>query len=159
MTLSSSPGESKVQKEQRIAGRALDREIATKVMGWTPIDAKYLTQLMSPPSDWGNRGTGFVWFGGTRACEVPHFSTLIADAWLVVEKMRAAGFCFSLEDRDSGSKAGLHDATFDRGYDGKHFEVCESAAAATDSLAICLAALRALENAPSSSVPSTGGEL
>ena len=105
---------------ERKAGRELDAEIAEKVMGQKMV------------TDAGNR-VGF-----------PHYSTSIADAWRVVERMRERGWHVRVDAtdafavRDAGIASNtctMHENLPDGGY------VIQQAD--TAPLAICLAALAA----------------
>lgn len=64
------------------AGRELDAEIAMRVMGWDSLKTTDLEGLvgMSPEMLEPDAFSVYV--------KVPHYSTSIADAWEVVEKMR-----------------------------------------------------------------------
>ena len=113
------------------AGRELDALIAEKLWGKRVMDGNPCSHSgclshVSHPCDGCGR-----WHPGL----IPHYSTRIADAWLVVEKLRADGFRWAigsernewdiyLEDRKMGSGEGH---------------------AKTAPLAICLAALKAVE--------------
>jgi len=58
------------------AGRELDALVAEKVMGWKPsMFSNYPWQLVPPDGD------------GSAVRQVPNYSTDIAAAWLVVERM------------------------------------------------------------------------
>lgn len=92
---------------ERKAGRELDALVAEKVMGVETMQKLYPSMMAK----------GGAW--------LPHFSTDIAAAWEVVEKMRREGYIFDIEIR--------------KDYVGVNCEHCESA-----PLAICLAALRAV---------------
>jgi hypothetical protein len=92
------------------AGRELDALVAEKVMG----------RDMTRPA------------GFKHPIGMPHYSTDIAAAWEVVERLRAAGHWFDLRDiRGNGYWASF----------GQEM----SAEGKTASLAICLAALKALD--------------
>jgi hypothetical protein len=58
------------------AGRELDALVAEKVIGWTNLIGS------SYDVNFGGRPPGGKWD------IVPHYSTSIADAWLVVEKLK-----------------------------------------------------------------------
>lgn len=105
------------------AGRGLDALVAEKVMGWTPIP--------DAPS----------WSEGYRdANGIPQktrpFSTSIADAWSVVEKLRANGFEYGVRSIDAFN----HHVVFSR----KREAFGEFAISDTAPHAICLAALQAV---------------
>lgn len=106
-----------------IAGRELDALVAEKVMGRRP----------GPEFHW-NFGTHVETTGG-----LPQYSTSIADAWLVVEKMFELGWCFDL------NLYSRYTAVFRKSYlpsraNTDSFEGKED----TAPHAICLAALKAV---------------
>jgi hypothetical protein len=112
-------------------GRELDALIAEKVMGWKPQHGIHLF----PPTDEPNRKRYEKWNGETMITEIPHYSTNIADTWLVVEKMKEQSFhMLILTGPDKTEvqpvKPGL-----------LIFTVTEK----TPELAICKAALKAVE--------------
>ena len=106
-----------------VAGRALDALIAEKVMGWT---GRFLFRALKNKGDWsigfqGNgdaRGIGNFsrWYrdDGTKLyCGRPHsvypaptYSTSIAAAWEVVEKLKADGYTVAVTT--SGHEAFAH---------------------------------------------------
>jgi hypothetical protein len=104
------------------AGRELDALIAEKVMGYDDI-------LM--PDCYG-RPPDMVHVEHYRH-EIPHYSTQIADAWLVVEKL---SFEFYMERRPQEDYWVLFTDAEDEWHVGE---------ADTAPLAICLAALKAVE--------------
>ena len=110
--------------------RELDALIAERVMGWE------LDDLPEGVVWEGNSETGG---GVTARTAVPRYSTDIAAAWEVVEKIRGAGFTFSLWD-NANQYAAPWDCRFthrdDVGQKGIAIE-------GTAPHAICLAALRA----------------
>lgn len=132
------------KKGEMNAGRQLDALIAEKVMGWKWADAKYYgwkqfsnyppeiesvstTKLLVPPD------------GPDRL--IPGYSTEIAAAWEVVEKVRALP-----EAQGWGVMVGaLPSGTFQcwlKYRDCENTDINERAA--TAPLAICLAALKAV---------------
>ena len=128
------------------AGRELDALIAEMVMGLTRHDESYMV-------DGAGKVLRFVWRDGGGACVysgdmfLPHYSTNIADAWEVVEKLgRWRGFDFMLVMPDPEQTFHLH--TYEAGWyeatnDGPERRVVSDAD--TAPLAICLAALKAKE--------------
>lgn len=70
------------------AGRAMDMQIAEKVMGWVR------------GRSYANGNGDWIVDGATSPSRTwnltPHYSTDIAAAWLVVEKMRALGYQLDL---------------------------------------------------------------
>lgn len=68
------------------AGRELDAEVAVRVMGWENLQSGAYTP-------WGRDVCGTDptheggWDGAGRK-PIPHYSTKIGDAWLVVEKLK-----------------------------------------------------------------------
>lgn len=112
-----------VQVLTRDAGRALDALVAEKVMG-EPV-----TWLPTALSHRDPHQSGEV-FGAKGWHRVPSYSTDIADAWLVVEKMRERGFVISATPNQQSWCA-----TFG----------ADSVWGETAPLAICRAALAAVE--------------
>ena len=108
------------------AGRELDCRVAEKVMGY----AVQGDQIV-PPND------AYVLLGimGAMKFDIPHYSTDIADAWLVVEKMKASAFEVTIDDTDGDWWALFADLEY------KHIS---SAYADTAPLAVCRAALKAM---------------
>ena len=98
---------SRPTKEQILnepAGEEMDRWIAEYVMGWElkdwlggefavhpskkgPIIKAWLLKNDTKPGHW-------FWMNSER--ELPYFSTKIADAWEVVEKMQGIGFSYTI---------------------------------------------------------------
>jgi len=81
------------------AGRDLDALVAEKVMGWTEV------RLLSTTYDnsvWPVTVTGWVGIppGETKEDDVDEFSTDIAAAWLVVERLgaKARRWCIGRDD-------------------------------------------------------------
>jgi len=105
------------------AGRDLDALIATKVMGWQSAYGFFRWE-QTPPSG-----------GEPRA--VPRYSTDIAAAWQVVEKMRAVGHTVCIDEFH------LRDGTVLYGCYFHHLETDDEhyAEASTVPLAICYSAL------------------
>jgi hypothetical protein len=94
--------------------RQRDALVAEKVMGWAKIE-------------YSDGTVGFWW-------KVPHYTTDIAAAWAVVEKMRECGINYSVHNYGDG-----HECVFD-----KEMVVFERVSSSSAPEAICLAALRAL---------------
>ena len=109
------------------AGRELDALIAEKVLGLSGVrDGK--SWLYG--DNWTHNKEGVL-------CLVPHYSTQIADAWLVVEKMKDSGYCVELfYDMVAWSVSFMH---IDR--DEKHGADWRNSI----ETQICLAALKAVE--------------
>jgi hypothetical protein len=150
------------------AGRELDQRVAIEVMGWgwmtgTSGDVLPFKRWLVPPEevgDWGNDHPADLslpqeepWWLDTDPRNhpsdrrlVPHYSTDIAAAWLVVEKLQGAGDPLKdwfLTLQWSGAE---WTATFDRNPDV--FEAHEVyAREASVPLAICRAALAAIAGA------------
>jgi hypothetical protein len=108
------------------AGRELDALIAERVMGWRQTLFSNFPDQLEPPDEPG------------KARSVPHYSTDIAAAWLVVEKMRLTHWVEVLVYPElvfvrAGRLGDTHKVKVIRNE------------AATSPLAICLAALKALE--------------
>lgn len=107
------------------AGPALDELIAERVMGWTRRDGP----VFSHESRWQAPGVkGWDW--------LPEYSTDIAAAWQVVEKLRAG--CIHMRLTLSNHEDGRYTCTFD-----KPMNEIYHAAADAAPLAVCRAALLA----------------
>ena len=109
------------------AGRELDALVAEKVMEW----------------EW--RGLSHGWYHGEGRLfldedELPHYSTQIADAWLVVEKLVGDGFYVDIGVQEDRAQVQLETLT-DRSWTIR----VGSTEAPTAPLAICLAALKVVE--------------
>ncbi len=148
------------------AGRELDALIAEKVMGWTRAGAQYHIRPSHRPSkdfpgnilnDFDGKGPHDFLFpdkhddtlrmafcGCESTIDVPSYSTDIAAAWEVVEKLgnwHGFDFMILLDTSNSGKwEAGW----YEMGWDGYERRCAESAD--TAPLAICLAALKAVGN-------------
>lgn len=109
----------------------LDALVAEKVMGWR----------VTPHPDL-HGATYFEVPDGTATVMPDMFSTDIAAAWTVVEKMRADGWGFGFGTEEGGGWA----AIFANGRDGMAFEEYEEGYSfeAAAPLAICRAALKAV---------------
>lgn len=83
------------------------------------------------------------------------YSTDIAAAFLVVEKLRADGWRFSLDD--SGADGQTWEAWFCRDWDGESWAVTVCEKAASMEHAICLAALAALQAVAALRLRARGG--
>lgn len=118
------------------AGRDLDALIAEKVLGWKWIKIAGL-RLLVPPN-FNNRGGISLMSRKDPYQFLPHFSTSIQIAWQVVEK-------FDFWDLTK-TISGEYRAKLRRKVDGKVAGyVLGESTAPTAPLAICLAALAALE--------------
>lgn len=78
------------EKEQRIAGRELDAEIAERIFGWTRV-----TCVGHHPYAMGLKPGGNL-KNINHYGDVPNYSTDIAAAWEAVEKLRASGLSFTI---------------------------------------------------------------
>jgi hypothetical protein len=121
------------------AGRELDALVAEKVMGaeWRNMTPAGRKRVLSFPHDRPMAmmdGKEFILYGGPDEKDqyLPHYSTSIADAWAVVEKMKPKRL--NLEKIDANWAASFHFGGYAEG----------SGYAETAPLAICLAALNAL---------------
>ena len=134
------------------AGRELDARVAERVLGY---EWRRGTRRGEPPIKWllspeqreyftfGNDAPqGDEHVAGDYDRHVPRLSTDIAAAFLVVEKMRADGWRFSLDD--SGSDGQTWEAWFCRDWSGESWAVAVYEERATMEHAICLAALQAV---------------
>ena len=125
-------------------------------MNLRDIDAKIAEHVMDL-SDPQIRTKYFCWVGLLETCDdaptpphtdlydagyelVPHYSTDIAAAWQVVEKLRTEGFDFFIETRGSRSPCSVE--VFRTGKTSSEFDTGEIFAD-TVPLAICKAALKA----------------
>ena len=129
-----------------VAGRELDAEIAEKVMCWTRAP-----ETNPPDRVWPIRSSR-QWraSGSTVPRALPEFSTSIADAWLVVEKMESLGWDARL-DRTHGGYA----ARFTDEY-GTWHQVAVDPRDGGMPCAICLAARAALASTQPNTPPTEG---
>lgn len=112
------------------SGRELDALIAEKVMGWIVAHSSEGFYRWKPKPD--NPNSYSEWQEG-----LPHYSTNIADAWHVVEKLKEYGNVVEVKCFRSGSV----DVQV-RG--GNINDIRGAGNADTAPLAICLAALKAV---------------
>ncbi len=113
------------------AGRELDALVAEKVMGWSDVGEITIGMTVYVA---GHRPEG-------EQTVVPSYSTDIAAAWTVVERMRELGWRMLLENwvsSDDAYAAFFHPQ--DRYRYGNHIGVTDD----TAPVAICRAALRAV---------------
>jgi hypothetical protein len=117
------------------AGRELDGLVAGKVMGWTDVALKPIANAYGQHvvDEWA----GVAPTGTGRPQLVPRYSTMIQDAWPILEKMRGE-FMFAAVISGKGP-AGVAPWVCKVNKDGVFIEEKGETAA----LAICLAALRA----------------
>jgi hypothetical protein len=122
----------------REAGRELDAEIARRIMGVEAHQAKTGDMIFTIHRDFIDDGDYWYYREGWGYDEVPHYSTDIAAAWQVVERVRTF---------NKGDEIGLEVSVIALSdhYDC-HIETNSSAylvveEADTAPLAICLAAL------------------
>lgn len=122
-------------------GRELDAWVAEKVMGWVDVSKEHhWNYIRGCSAGWPDEYSGLPPDGYTGDDEfkrdyrrIPNYSTSIADAWVVVEKL-ASTYLFCLEN--SGS---FWVADFGRSADRR-----AQCTAGTAPHAICLAALKAV---------------
>jgi hypothetical protein len=140
--------------EQRQAGRELDAEIAEKVMGLDVIQITCIDHRGAVP-DIGSKSAPYKMSNGkmgVQATRIPGYSTDIAAAWQVAEKL--GGYCYLW--RDGGVAPLMFDGQWecklrrDNDPDRRYYAV-----APTAPLAICLAAIQAIGASPSSSGDET----
>lgn len=156
------PGREK--SEALMPGRAFDALVAEKVMGWKIIGENEHTKPFHKPSkdypgkiidDWDSKGPhkrfvgeGLGEYGkeiievylcgcDKSTGEVPHYSTSIAAAWEVVEKLKKECYAFEV--------TWFKDGTWECGFHGKGLTTPMDFTAVSASHAICLAALKAVE--------------
>ena len=113
--------------------KAVDARVATEVMGW---ESQYI--------EYGGSGGEYVWVlpngEWQHEPDVPDYSTSIAAAWAVVEKMEKLGFRMDLE-------SGWENLQEYRAYKVRFYKphYLEEAQSEHAPLAICRAALKAVE--------------
>ena len=112
------------------AGRELDALVAERVMGWTRVVRARETLWQSPKA-----GTWPI-----VASRLPHYSTDIAAAWQVVERMRADGWVCEVFGSDTANAEGYSVTLWRPDTSGS--SVTQNA---TAPLAICRAALAAID--------------
>ena len=116
---------------------ARDALIAEKVMGAYWTERKNVCRIL-----WNAEGAEMImeeWYEKDWVPSIsplPEYSTQIADAWLVVEKLRKLALHFNLQNDFAGT---WFAEFFQQGF---HYGVI----ADTAPLAICLAALKAVED-------------
>jgi len=120
--------------ERMEAGREMDSLIAEKVMGWrwSGENKKWLI----PPDDDPRIAWAALWDKKGRPDWLPDYSTDIADAWQVVEKLHDLGYRVEI---NSTCDKGLYDVEVSKSY--SNGTVCECVVFQPISLAICRAAL------------------
>ena len=126
------------------AGRELDALVAEKVMGWTwgeyspPVEGP--SKILRPPESWApspDRAPGSEVSCPGWHFRVPQYSTDIAAAWEVVEKMVPIKYGFNLAIESPPGPWGDWEVHFYNG--GTHLAFADTA-----PLAICRAALLAV---------------
>jgi hypothetical protein len=129
------------------AGRELDALIAEKVMGWR-IDydsAHHWMECGTSVDDLIFTAPGSIFHGEQRISDVPHYSTDIAAAWLIVEKLRLDGRYLQMNDTMGAYRAQFYTLTDTMTnhpammLDGAYYQFGDTA-----SHAISLASLRPL---------------
>ena len=132
------------------AGRELDARVAERVMGWESItDELEIAKREDDPEcvdsrRWHRKP---VWFKGNEkmACEecgtLPLYSTSIEAAWEIVEKLRQKYCCIKVYS----DHAYIYECTTVKDPDDDHDAPIIFDQAETAPLAICLAALKAME--------------
>ena len=128
--------------------RDIDKQIAEKVMGWDGVifvkeGQHWVDTCIDRPGFRVMHGDAYGYKTKAAECHyLPHYSTSIADAWLVVNKMREShGYAVSMQ----GMKSEIVDQY------RVFFNLLDSCivgegCAKTAPLAICKAALNTLEN-------------
>jgi hypothetical protein len=135
------------------AGRELDGLIAEKLMGWFRVEDHRINGISFGPALW-HSDLGDPMNPSPGGFGVPFYSTDISAAWEVVEKLRQENFFLRITPTEEGyrvtarSDEGLPLAidkkTGDYDWNSKYSEAY--ADAPTAPLAICRAALRAVEH-------------
>lgn len=128
------------------AGRELDALVAERVMGWTDFDPAVIQSIK------GVTWTGIGWQPhGSRGRPYPQYSTSIADAWQAVERMTdpkgpyaANGVGVGI-DWTNGHCECCFTFTLPTGCGAIRSLERVEATESTVPVAICLAALRAVE--------------
>lgn len=113
--------------------REIDKLIAEKVMGWRVFKTTEEWQKAGSPT-----GQKITVLDQTPKFEIPHYSTDIAAAWQVVEKMHSDGNHVQVW-RNKNNNFWRASMRFEHGKWGKYFTQANTA-----PLAICLAALKAI---------------
>ena len=122
------------------AGRELDALVAEQVMGWTACDPAQESRPWECGDERPSVRTGMgIPPGESDRNEIPHFSTDIAAAWEVVEKLDRDGHTMEMDKRDAGWVVRFVDYSKDPILS---MEITDTAP--TAPLAICLAALKAV---------------
>lgn len=133
--------------------RKIDAMVAERVMGWSSVgiwDSYHKNEAGEHVRDEPQPDSSYVGVGPNMIAEfkagirdatfgvIPAYSTDIAAAWEVIEKMRAKGWGYELFSMAGSTQ---HEATF-----GHPSDRTKDAAAETDSmpLSVCLAALRSV---------------
>ena len=128
------------------AGRELDALVGLRIMDWRWMQLPGLRdRVMQPPEQWQSMTNGAIDLYTVHNCDdnpperLPRYSTDIASAWLVVEKMRGRGWSIRLVDDVQPGHAYIVEFWQDA---GPHtaLDARESSA----PLAICKAALSAV---------------
>jgi len=126
------------------AGRELDALVAEKVMGWArhAVEFNNFQKVVVPPS-WSNFGV--YWLGRDIYEQVPAYSTEIEAAWQIVEQLQSHGLYIHIA---ALTVRGFATRVFaDRAGDEPDKQIVY-VDADTASLAICKAALLAVEHEP-----------
>lgn len=118
------------------AGPELDALVAEQVLGWTRVCIRNVGL-------WGCRPEHTYELHGDLA-PVPDYSTKMAAAWLVVAAMVAKGHSVDIDNRRQHRKRSMP-WTVAFAWPDMHHQADPREAAKTAPLAICRAALRALE--------------
>ena len=129
------------------AGRELDKLVAEKVMGFYNVQ---LVPLVTDEDKEDYEEDGVKLFGGCGSAHwmhVPHYSTMIAAAWEVVEKLRKQMCCLRIvsDHEYLWEVYGIKDPD-DSDHENPVIVQWKVYASSEDSapLAICLAALKAV---------------
>lgn len=115
------------------AGRDMDKLIAEKVFGWDDFWCNDRQLMGYPPCEQ-------VSIMEAERHPVPYYSTDIAATWEVVEKVASLGCGYMVEDAEEG-----HICTFFKGFKFPRRIDEYEAEADTAPLAICRAALKAVQ--------------
>lgn len=120
--------------DDKQAGRELDVLVAERIMGLTPLQVKADMTIITASRDWLDEGD-YYWIDGQVARELPHYSTDIAAAWLVVERIMRVPETAEEVRRAANTRFGFW-------WDSAYLWACTSQDAARR---ICLAALDVME--------------
>lgn len=134
-----------MEREQHEAGRKLDALIAERLMGYTDVHFNGPTDRLA--NLWYGHAPGEEWHS-----EPPEYSTDMAEAWKVVERLVALGYWISLSHNGNTHAAAWDFRIVDRKNErDRHITISETA-----PLAICCTALKAQIEESAAEAATTG---